>query len=511
MRVKRIAAGILLLLCVGFFTGKNLCAEENSFDETEALIYILRQKGVISDDEAVRFLEIYKRELAKNKGDAKNRLRNVEAELKAHEERMREQERFLDQKFEEFKSEANFRSVPDWVLKIKWKGDVRTRYQADLFDDGNAYSHESDDFTALANTQRDRHRVRLRARMDMLAALTEEIEAGVRLSTGNEKEPVSTNDTMGDYFNKDSILLDRAYLRWRPFSQLTVTGGRFENPWLSTDLVWDTDVNLEGLAASARSSVSEDSCFFLTMGIFPLQEEEWHKDKWLLGYQVGRMFKPRADLKYQIALAYYDYHDIEGRLNSVDRPGQQDYTAPLYMQKGNSLIDIDPSPDAILPALGSDYNQLNGTIRVDMALFYPINIMLELDFVTNIGFDEKEILRKVRKLEALGNEEYQYIDSWPEDVNGYQIAITVGHEKTKQLGEWQSYLAYKHLEADAVLDAFTDSDFHLGGTNAKGWILGGQAGIAKNTWLAFRWSSTDAILLGPNSIDLFQLDLNVSF
>jgi hypothetical protein len=62
------------------------------------------------------------------------------------------------------------------------------------------------------------------------------------------------------------------------------------------------------------------------------------------------------------------------------------------------------------------------------------------------------------------------------------------------------------------LDAYTDGIFHQGGTNAKGWILGANYGIAKNTWLNLRWFSTDAIdeiNKQPLSIDTVTLDLNV--
>jgi hypothetical protein len=91
----------------------------------------------------------------------------------------------------------------------------------------------------------------------------------------------------------------------------------------------------------------------------------------------------------------------------------------------------------------------------------------------------------------------------------------------RHLSDWNTYIAYRYVDRDAVLDAFTDSVFHLGGTNAKGWVLGVNYGIAKNTWLNFRWYSTDIIdaVLSkgttgkplPFSIDTAVLDLNARF
>lgn len=67
---------------------------------------------------------------------------------------------------------------------------------------------------------------------------------------------------MGDFDNKDQLLVDRAYLRWtyRPLEEiwggripeLQIIGGRFANPWVYTNLLWDHDLNFEGFAAGAQ-------------------------------------------------------------------------------------------------------------------------------------------------------------------------------------------------------------------------------------------------------------------
>ncbi len=77
--------------------------------------------------------------------------------------------------------------------------------------------------------------------------------------------------------------------------------------------------------------------------------------------------------------------------------------------------------------------------------------------------------------------------------------------------DWQVYATYKHVERDAVLDAFTDSDFHLGGTDAKGYVIGGNYGLTRNTWAAVRYYSTDSISGAPLAIDTVMFDLNARF
>jgi len=94
---------------------------------------------------------------------------------------------------------------------------------------------------------------------------------------------------------------------------------------------------------------------------------------------------------------------------------------------------------------------------------------------------------------------------------GWQTKVTVGWPSIQNLGDWQAYLGYRHLERDAVLDAFADSDFRLGGTNSKGFFIGGSYGVDRNTWLSAKWLSADAIDGLPFGVDVVQVDFNAKF
>ena len=76
---------------------------------------------------------------------------------------------------------------------------------------------------------------------------------------------------------------------------------------------------------------------------------------------------------------------------------------------------------------------------------------------------------------------------------------------------WNVSAFYKYLESDAVVDAFTDSDFHLGGTNAKGYIFGGSYGVAHNVDLTAHWLSASEVSGPPYTVDVILLDLNGRF
>ena len=94
---------------------------------------------------------------------------------------------------------------------------------------------------------------------------------------------------------------------------------------------------------------------------------------------------------------------------------------------------------------------------------------------------------------------------------GWQVKADLGWTKVDVPGNWNAFAAYRYLERDAVLSSYTDSDFHLGSTNVKGWMFGGSYGLMKSVWLTGRWMSADMIT-GPNySMDILQLDLNTRF
>jgi hypothetical protein len=173
------------------------------------------------------------------------------------------------------------------------------------------------------------------------------------------------------------------------------------------------------------------------------------------------------------------------------------------MQKGNSVFDIQGTGLAPF-GLVSDFDVVNLSLRYDLARFAPTHVILSADYARNVGFDEAEV-RARTGVDIEGK------------VDGYQFGVTVGWPEVRKRRDWQAFVFYKHLERDAVLDAFTDSDFHLGGTDAEGWILGGSYGLADNTWLVMKWMTADEIdgvynAPGlPLGIDVLQLDLNTRF
>jgi hypothetical protein len=94
---------------------------------------------------------------------------------------------------------------------------------------------------------------------------------------------------------------------------------------------------------------------------------------------------------------------------------------------------------------------------------------------------------------------------------GYLARVTVGKPTIAKLWDWNAFVTYKYVQSDAVLDAVNDPDFHLGGTNAEGYIVGASLGVARNTYLVLRYLSSSAITGPKYDIDTLQIDLNARF
>ncbi len=426
--------------------------------------------------------------------------------------------------------------LPEWIDRIRIKGDMRVREQSEFYDREN-YRYFYRDYKSgyLINTTEERHRLRERLRLGVDARVNNDIKAVMQLSTGSLNDPVSTNQTLGNTGQRFSVGFDLAYLQIDDedadhYPWLTAQLGRMKNPWLGTDLVWDADLAFDGLAVTYRKNLrgsdslmdmaDRDRTLFVTLGAFPIQEVAMsQRDKWLFGAQVGSEFIFTSQSKLTFGLAYYDYVHVMGRMNQGQdgdpTTGQylNDYTAPEFIQKGNTLFNI-RNDGSERYALASDYNLVDFTLVYDLARFSPYHVVVTGDYVRNIGFKKDQIKRRSGGATTAVEQASGDVTSDNEirvRTKGYQVQLAFGWPLVLERDKWRVSYAYKYLERDAVLDAFTDSDFHLGGTDAKGWILSGDYGLYDNTWLTARWISADAIDGPPFGVDVLQLDFNVRF
>ncbi len=516
--IKATSLAVALALGAGAAHADERTELETLRQTTLNLIQILVQQGVLTQeksDQLVKQAEAKAKEtvLAQKSSEPKAEANTVRVQYVP--EAVKKQ--ITDQVREEVVAQAKVErwgdanAVPEWVDRVKLEGEMRVGYQGDRFSKGNASEFfQQVQGQNVANTLDDRDRALMRARLGINAKATPTVSAALRLTTGSTNSPVSTSQTLGQYENKYSFVLDRAYLKAHSddvLPWLTVSAGRIPNPWFSTNLVWNDDLNFEGAAAQIDPVLPGTSAWrpFATVGAFPLQEIEQSSSvkatsKWLVGAQVGTEWVPDTKTRAKVGLAYYDFRNVSGVRNPGLNDTQFNKTAPDFRQKGNTLfnIDNDGNTNTNLYALASDYQLLNLTGSVDLNVSNPVHVVMGVDYVENIGFNRGKTLDRSGIDKDL-------------QTKGYMAQVAVGMPTMLLKDDWQVSLAYRYLEADAVLDAFTDSNFHLGGTNNKGYILGGQYGLGKNTWMTARWLSSNEISGLPLSTDVIQVYFNAKF
>ncbi|MGP6459400.1 putative porin [Pseudomonas parakoreensis] len=445
-------------------------------------------------------------------------------------------------------------TFPDWASRISFDGDIRLRDESRYYSGSNSNEivdfaklnnngpydvnpNSSTNLPPLLNTREDRtNQFRLRARLGMKAVISPEWTAGIRIGTGSDNNPVSTTQNLGGGFAKKDIWLDQGYLNWKPTDELTLTGGRFANPFMSTDMLYSNDLNFDGVAAIFDHKLNRDWGVFGTVGAFPVDytndtstsngfDKEESDNKWLYGAQLGAQWAINSNNRLKGALAYYRFDDIQGQRSSpcapwAGAPGcDTDGSRAAFMQKGNSVFllrDITPNPanptttpQPQFVGLASEFNLLDLNVVWDADLPQDFKLRSQGNYIHNLGYDEGDMRKRsegqiVNNLNSNGE-----IES---GANAWMVQFTLGNAlDLKKQGDWNLFAGYKYIQPDALPDGFNDSSFHLGGTNAKGYILGGNYGLAKNVYATGRWMSTEAVYGAPFDIDVLQLEINTRF
>jgi len=448
------------------------------------------------------------------------------------------------------------KAAPEWTSKFRPFGDIRVRYESDMFPAGNdntgafpnfnaintgaPFDTSGNQFSPQYNVDQNRDRVRLRARFGTDIMLGDGFNGGLRVGTGESSSPTSLNQSLGasgGNFSKYAIWLDRAFISYDAGpgngEELTLLLGRFDNPFFSTVIQWDDDLGFDGGALRGKVKLNDHVSTFFTAGAFPVYNTDLNfasnqpakyasTDKWLLGAQAGIDWKVTADLTARFAVAYYDFNNIEGRLSSPVIPlstsdaGNTDTTRPGFAQRGNTymaLRDIDNTTSANdygnkyqyqYYGLATPFRNLTLTGKLDYDRFDPVRVSLLGELTKNLAFDKAAISRKA--VNNLGSS-----DAFAGGDTAWNLQFQVGRPALESFGDWQAGFGYRYVETDAVVDGFTDSDFGGGGTNVQGFTLGATVALSKAVRCGLCWMSSNEIVGPPLSSDIIQIDLHAKF
>lgn len=527
--------GVLTLLSVGMMYAPAYAGERESLEQLKSttinLIELLVEEGVLPKSKADAIVkqatekaaqqvnqtadadEVNNIDKALNKKDAKSvRVQYVPDHIKA--EMRQDIEKEVMAKLN-YKGEERL-ALPAWIDRFSFTGDMRLRSQVDRFSDENASLAELNNPLRdmnLENASEERGRHRLRARLGVNVQINDWLKGGLQFVTGLLDTPLTPNQTEGMAQGKYAFGLDRAFLKAQVNPWLTLQGGRFSNPFLYTDILWDPDLAFDGLMAQFTPKFNDQWSSFTTLGAFPIEEvqsSEMNKarDKWLYSLQTGIKWQSADKSTFKLAFAYHDYENAEGHLNSAVGLFDNSATKPLFRQRGNSTFDINAinSNNGGQPIIGtaSKFEQINLIGQMDLMYFDPVHLTLTGDYVKNIGFNKNEIFRRTGTSPEKENEAYQV--RFDLGHNSFNAFNREGPVQDVKANDWLVSLGYKRIEGDAVLDTFTDSNFGLGSTNVKGWVLMANYGIDKNAWLSARYLTSDSISGLPFSVDTLLID-----
>lgn len=454
-----------------------------------------------------------------------------------------------DQEAEEVRAdltkEAASTSAGKWKLsapitELELYGDARMRYEIRTAEVGPPNTADSPG----DNSQRNRARYRLR--LGLRGVLMDDWFFGLRLETSTN--PRSTNVTFGGDSsngpfakNDDSINVGQAYFGYKGIKEVTLTVGRMPNPFVTTSMTWDPDINPEGVAeqwkhtfkislgsgetqAASVASTSKDGKNMVTSGTvseprsitidlfanfaqFVYDDENPENavgpgpsgvpktDAYMLGWQIGAKVNFTKTAYLQLAPTIYNYTGNGDTFNK-HFSGDPDFIDPVDGRTSRNQTGINSLLVFDMPG------EFGWTIgELPMRIFG--------DFAVNLDSDERAA--------AAGHPDKG------DNRYAYQIGLGIGKLKAKH--DWQADFFWQHVDQFAVDPNLVDSDLYDSRVNMEGVAVRlGYAvtdAITANLTYGYGWQIDedlgtggvgDAFTLNPlRKYQIFQADLSVKF
>jgi hypothetical protein len=424
------------------------------------------------------------------------------------------------------KSDTLKAALPGWLDGLTFVGNIRARYEGQYYSgfDPNKVNHGANGQDNVVGKQAknslDFNRERIRLQFGFIKKFDDEWTGGFLLSTDDStysgssnsgSKPWETNQTLtGDFSNKP-IALDQAWIQYRPaclntkVDQLTVITGKFANPFVTTEMLWDPDVRPEGVAESWVHKCTDEFSIFATLGQFFLDDSQFvntggasptatpYGNTAMMAYQLGLRYKITPDVAWTLAMAYYEYHGLQYDTTVGTVANGNSYNASSAAANGVAVGAAD-SGMKILDVY-SDLTFLVGPNKT------PLKFFAQADW--NVADNAPRSFTI-----PSGATRGTYEDPYHNQDQAYIFGVTYGQTKNK--GDWAVGYNYRWVEADAVFSPFTDSAFN--GSDHQGHTLFFSYALAKNVVGTVRYVHYDWIVdkVDPNR-DMIRAEVQVNF
>jgi Putative porin len=352
-------------------------------------------------------------------------------------------------------------------------------------------------FGGPSNESLDQNRERFRLRFNVNAKLNEDFAGGFSLASGDINDPTSTNQTVGDFYTRKAIAIDKAFVDYTPhqFSSLTLIGGKFAYPWYNTELTWDKDLNPEGVAETLAFNLNSTPLLkkiafvgfelpFTQVAGVSLTDQSL-KSSVVYGGQIQTQWQLASWLKFGAYTGFYNYHNADPIALALAKASAKNPQTPLTgllpLGTGNTV------QNSIITTTATNEVTVGGTS-------YPTGVttVTNAQFASKFGlfdsiarFDVKTASDKwpiafigdyVQNTEACANEDnilaapantatihYTQSTNFPcnsRQRRGYWGEAQVGRGLKK--GDWQFDYTRMFIEREAVLSNFDYSDIRQG-------------------------------------------------
>ena len=269
--------------------------------------------------------------------------------------------------------------------------------------------------------------------------------------------PVSANQTFSTFYVRKPIAIDKAFATYNPkwFKPLSVTGGKFGYTWYRTELVWDNDLNPEGLSEALHWNWKDSFLQHIGIVAFQLPYSESFSGGGAaaptpsgaaFGGQIQTNWKLHDRLKFGTYLAYYHYRNPDQiAQNQVSSGGAGSTSGALG---GNN---------------NTNFFGAVGTTRLFASQFGLVDAIARLDVDTGIGrFPLMLLFDYAQNTQACGNGgAFVALGGTPPFCDPHQRHAgwaEVQFGKTQEKGDVRFGYTFMRIERDAVPSAFTFDD-----------------------------------------------------